>query len=33
MNYAWEAALSADRMGIRREALRYTPVRDGSPYT
>ncbi|MCI8296982.1 MAG: hypothetical protein HFG22_14115 [Lachnospiraceae bacterium] len=33
MNYAWEAALSADRMGICRETLRYTPVRDGSPYT
>ena len=33
MNYAWEAALEADRCGIPREELRYTPVRDGSPYT
>ena len=33
MNYAWEAALEADRCGIQREDLRYVPVRDGSPYT
>ena len=33
MNYAWEAALAADRRGIPRESLRYVPVEDGSPYT
>ena len=33
MNYAWEAALVADRMGIRRENLRFVPAEDGSPYT
>lgn len=33
MNYAWEAALCADRMGIPREKLCFVPVRDGSPYT
>lgn len=33
MNYAWEAALSADREGIRREDIRFVPVRNGSPYT
>lgn len=33
MNYAWEAALAADRGGIPRESLRYVPVEDGSPYT
>lgn len=33
MNYAWEAALAADRTGIPREEIRYVPVRDGSPYT
>lgn len=33
MNYAWEAALTADRCGIRRESLRYVPVMNGSPYT
>ncbi len=32
MNYAWEAALSADQAGIAREELRYVPSRDGSPY-
>ena len=33
MNYAWEAALAADRAGLQREAVRYVPARDGSPYT
>ncbi len=33
MNYAWEAALMADRMGIPREKVRYIPAGDGSPYT
>lgn len=33
MNYAWEAALAADRSGIAREQVRYVPVQDGSPYT
>ncbi|MDR1548430.1 MAG: hypothetical protein LBT06_07585 [Hungatella sp.] len=33
MNYAWEAALAADEAGIKREDVRYVPVRDGSPYT
>lgn len=33
MNYAWEAALSADEAGIRREHIRFVPVRNGSPYT
>ena len=33
MNYAWEAALAADRAGLAREAVRYVPARDGSPYT
>lgn len=33
MNYMWEAALAADRLGIRREELRFIPVRNGSPYT
>lgn len=32
MNYAWEAALLADREGIPREQLRFIPVEDGSPY-
>ena len=32
MNYAWEAALAADRMGIERESLHFVPVEDGSPY-
>ncbi|MFW6678943.1 hypothetical protein ACOAOT_14925 [Lacrimispora sp. AGF001] len=33
MNYAWEAALAADRAGIKREDVRYVPVSNGSPYT
>lgn len=33
MNYAWEAALAADRAAIPREEVRYVPVRNGSPYT
>ena len=37
MNYAWEAALAADRGGIPRESLRYVPVknevRPGKPYS
>lgn len=33
MNYVWEAALAADEAGIRREEVRYVPVRNGSPYT
>ena len=33
MNYAWEAALMADRMGIPREKVMYIPAGDGSPYT
>ncbi len=33
MNYAWEAALAADNLGIPREKVRYIPVRNGSPYT
>lgn len=33
MNYAWEAALAADEAGVRREDIRYVPVRNGSPYT
>ncbi len=33
MNYAWEAALAADEAGVRREEIRYVPVRNGSPYT
>lgn len=33
MNYAWEAALMADREGIPREKLRFCPVENGSPYT
>ena len=32
MNYVWEAALAADKSGIPREALRFRPVRNGSPY-
>ncbi len=32
MNYAWEAALAADRCGIPREEVRYIPVKNGSPY-
>lgn len=32
MNYAWEAALAADEVGIKREDLRFVPVRNGSPY-
>lgn len=32
MNYMWEAALAADRSGIPREAVRFVPVRNGSPY-
>lgn len=32
MNYAWEAALAADEAGITREALRFKPVQNGSPY-
>ena len=33
MNYAWEAALLADREKIPREKLQFVPVDDGSPYT
>ncbi len=33
MNYAWEAVLAADRLGIPREEIRYVPVGNGSPYT
>ena len=33
MNYAWETALAADRMGIPREDLHFVPAEDGSPYT
>lgn len=33
MNYAWEAALAADKAGIMRESVRYVPVLEGSPYT
>ncbi|MGN0330384.1 MAG: hypothetical protein ACI4D5_03995 [Kineothrix sp.] len=33
MNYAWEAALQADREGIPREKLVFVPLQDGSPYT
>lgn len=33
MNYAWEAALAADRAGIPREEIRYVPIHNGSPYT
>ena len=33
MNYAWEAALAADRCKVAREDVRYVPVRNGSPYT
>lgn len=33
MNYAWEAALAADEAGVRREDVRYVPVKTGSPYT
>ncbi|MCC8024657.1 MAG: hypothetical protein LIP16_05045 [Clostridium sp.] len=33
MNYAWEAALAADKSGIPREEIRYIPVQKGSPYT
>lgn len=33
MNYAWEAALAADETGVKREDVRYVPVRNGSPYT
>lgn len=33
MNYAWEAALAADQLGIPREEVRYVPVGNGSPYT
>lgn len=33
MNYAWEAALMADRDGIAREQLLFEPVHNGSPYT
>lgn len=33
MNYAWEAALAADSLGIPREKVRYVPVQNGSPYT
>lgn len=33
MNYAWEAALQADKEGIPREKIRYVPVDHGSPYT
>lgn len=32
MNFAWEAALSADRSGIEREEIRYIPTQAGSPY-
>ncbi len=32
MNYMWEAALAADRSGVPREAVRFVPVRNGSPY-
>ena len=28
MNYAWEAALAADRAGLAREAVHYVPARD-----
>lgn len=33
MNYAWEAVLAADSLGIPREKVRYVPVQNGSPYT
>lgn len=33
MNYAWETALAADRMGIPRENLHFASAEDGSPYT
>lgn len=33
MNYSWEAALAADEAGVRREEIRFAPVRNGSPYT
>lgn len=33
MNYAWEAALSADQAGISREEIRFVSVRNESPYT
>ena len=32
MNFVWEAALCADRSGIDREDIRYTPTQGGSPY-
>ena len=32
MNYTWEAVLAAERAGIRREDIRFVPVRNGSPY-
>lgn len=32
MNYTWEAVLAADQAGIRREDIRFVPVRNGSPY-
>lgn len=32
MNFVWEAALCADRSGIDREDIRYTPTQAGSPY-
>lgn len=32
MNFVWEAALCADKSGIDREDIRYTPTQAGSPY-
>lgn len=33
MNYAWEAALQADKESMPREKIKYVPVDNGSPYT
>lgn len=32
MNYAWQAALAADKAGISREEITFIPIRNGSPY-
>lgn len=32
MNYAWQAALAADKAGIPREEITFIPIRNGSPY-
>lgn len=32
MNYIWEAALAADEAGLKREEIRFVPVKYGSPY-